>query len=358
MKFIPVVSSLQSAAWLHQVSSILRIFVLVLLLAGNGDPRHGRVSALDPETLNIALDSSALNQLIDSLRDEFFPELANFVNTATDDISSTSIEGTCCGIGDIGVKSTARIYGFSLGAVNQNDINVVARDTGANTNSVRLGISANNVGLAANVETGVGAAFLVPLACFIGASASVSIPNVEFLFDINISPDSGGQVVKLELAELNLPFVNVFLFPQIDNICSVVSAFLSITFTALSFALSQLLLPILRGVFAGFINEQLSTAFNLGELVPGIAIGNGTDFQPELGFPRVQSRAGVFEFGLSTKFVSTLTEPEYRAGNSYITEIPSNILLPGAIATPPAVFSAHIGCVCDGSVGLFGCVRA
>lgn len=223
---------------------------------------------------------------------------------------------------------------------------MVARDTVFTDNFARLGIQANNVGLQAKVETGVGAAFLVPLTCFIGATATISIPRVEFLVDITIEPGSDGQVVNFGLGELNLPFVNVVLFPIIDNVCSAVSAILSLTFTALSFALSQLLLPILRGVIASVIEGQFATQFDLGELVPGIEVFNGTTFKPEVGFPRVQSNAGLFQFGISTKFISSiLTEPDFRAGRSFVKEIPTSILLPGATPTPPAFASAHLGYV-------------
>ena len=317
------------------------IVLLVVLIAGS----RGQQTSLAPkpeETINLALDTESLNQLIADVQSEFFPALVDFTNSAVDSISSTSVEGTCCAIGDIGVKATARIFGFSLGNVNQNEISLVSR-ANVKPNSVRLGLAARNVRIAAKVEAGVGAAFLVPLACFIGAEASVNIPFLEFTLDVTVAPNGSGQVVALEFGGLNLPFVNVLLFPIIDNICSVVSALLSLVFSTLSFALSLLILPLFQTYFQSFITEQLSEPFNFTGIIPTIPIGNSSEFTPDIGIARIQSDDGELELGFSTKFTSTLLEPEFRDGFSYVTEFAPDILLPRADAAPPAFFSANLG---------------
>ena len=331
--------SLLSSAKLSSRCQVIAV-LLLLLLGGRG--QQTALAQNPEETLNFALSTEALNQVIADVESEFFPALVAFTNSAVDGISSTFVEGTCCGIGDIGVKATARIFGFSLGNVNQNEIELVSR-TNVKPNSVRLGLAARNVRIAAKVETGVGAAFLVPLACFIGAEASINIPFLEFAFDITVVPNSNGQVIAIELGNLSLPQVNVLLFPIIDNICSVVSALLSLAFSALSFALSQLLLPFFQLYFRNFITEQLAEPFNFTDIVPVVPLGNGTEFKADIGIARVESKDGVFEFGLSTKFTSKLSQPDFREGFSYVTEIPPGIVLPEAFPEPPAFFSAHLG---------------
>ena len=322
-----------------------RLQAVIVFLALLTDGIRGQQTSLaqkPEETINLALDTETLNQLIADVQSEFFPALVAFTNSAVDSISSTAIEGTCCNIGDIGVKATTRIFGFSLGNVNQNEISLVSR-ANVKPNSVRLGLAARNVRIAAKVETGVGAAFLVPLACFIGAEASVNIPFLEFTLDLTVAPNGSGQVIALEFGGLNLPLVNVVLFPIIDNICSVISALLSLVFTTLSFALSLLILPIFQSYFQTFITEQLAEPFNFTGLIPTIPLGNTSEFTPDIGIARIQSEDGVLELGLSTKFTSTLRDPDFRDGFSYVTEFAPDVLLPRADPAPPSFFSANLG---------------
>lgn len=67
---------------------------MLVLLAGNDPAHHGRAAAQDPETLNLALDSGALNSLVDTIKNDLIPDLAEGISAITDEVSSTSVEGS------------------------------------------------------------------------------------------------------------------------------------------------------------------------------------------------------------------------------------------------------------------------
>jgi len=302
------------------------------------------VATAQPETINFSIDSAVLNALVADIEQEFFPLLVKEANAFIDaNLTSTTQQGDCCKLGDIGVIATARIFDFELGAVAQNQIELTTSRSSI-PNTARIGVVGKQLKVSAKAQTGVGAAFLVPLACFIGARAQITIPRIEFSVDVTIEPNTNGQVVSVALGAVQLPFANVLLIPIVDNICSALTAIIAIAFNTLSFALSQLVLPLLRGAFSNAVNRFLGeTELDFRGLVPGFELGNSSIFTPDIGIARVSSDEGVIGSGLATFFTSELLEPEWRAGRKLVKVVSPDRALPPATITAPSIVSFNLG---------------
>ena len=279
--------------------------------------------AQDLSTVDIALDASILNDLIPSLRNDFFPGLISTANIFTGpDLTAIAQVGSCCGLGDFGVKAEARVFNFRLDELT--DSQIAVESVPLASTKARLRIKASDLRLSVSASASVGAAFGVGLSCSIGATATVFLPSITIGVDVSTVQNTG-SIIFDTAGELAIPAPLVILTPVIDNACSLVAASVAIVFNTLSLTLSALLAPfftdkVFPHFLSGLIGDVDNKILTIGNHDP-FNVFNTARITPLLNLQRFQAGNNELRIRGAGSYAATLTAPAYRAGRSWAPAI-------------------------------------
>jgi hypothetical protein len=318
------------------------------------------VVARQTPIISAALDLSAIeNALVPPFANVLLPVAINQVN----DVLTTSLRfettaGTCCALGDFGVRVRIAINNLQASNITEDKVKVVVEPHPTQPNDrFLLRIYGQDLKIETDFSYFFGVAAVLPVPCNVAANLELTVAQLGVVLDIGVK--NKGKTFNVELADVFQSRLDVNVNPIFSfDACSIVSGFILEAFNVLQELILRGVTDLLGNVIVDLLAAQLGSNKTLASfdipVVPGIEIlpRRNLTISPELQrFTAINS--DTLETVIGAGFKAELGLPEWRAGSYFEALFPLVSAFPAPTVENPVQAKIRLG-----AAGLNGVIQS